>query len=919
MDRRGQPMCHSTVTVTTKDELVLSSARRISVSRPTDAPEVEADRTAARVIDGLPASGSAIGHLDMSVPRSAAAAEDESVPESDVRPTGAGSPLPAPQRATMERAFGHDFGAVRLHDGAQPDRAARGVNARAYTLGNDIVFRRGALDPTSKPGLSLVAHELTHVVQQGKGGTSRKAARHLQRSPDPTAKLFSNDEIQAMSDLDLLDVIKKAEHARDTAVGSSQATQWAIDNLPYLLEERVRRSARNGFKSVAPATPTASGNDSSSLRSTWTEGAEVGSLGIVQVDAGTALRQHADANAAVVSHLALNRTMGVDRKVTGGWYFVILDNGSHGYVAAADVNIKMPDPGARLYRVEEGMSAQKIVKKFFRNFVWGKDERFYVNVLAFVNWQADRPGITKPSLDAGWETTQTKAGLQIWIPSEEFADSMRGRVNSGSFTYEVYSTLKGVVTTMAEWTIGSAGFVVGLLHGALESLWDLLVGLVELVGMAWKILVSIITGEFFNDLKGLWTSLSSIKVSDIIDAAADWLDKKWNADSIWSRWHFRGWLIGYIIMEILMLFFTDGLLTAVKWVGKSAKIAKLIEKIPLLAKVAERGKELKNLKTLTGLKDGLMASETFAAAAKWANRVLRIPAEILTDLTHDALKTLKKLPEWAIERFSELSAAAMRLVLRCTSPCKVVLADIVKYLADPATKALRAGAKVLTTVDEVVAVLPKGLNVTKIKAYLQEYPALMTLIREAGLTGPDLAKIEAFLTVADARNLETAYKTFTRYLTFTAAARTEGDVGKLNKIAKALVEVDMRQGAALKGPLFEAFARVHLPEFAGKSFKRVRFKASGSLELATETRTSDFFLEASGELWDFKHAQKVDLAQAADYQKISNRVADGLPRVQTVNYLFPSKAFAEANTVLSTRFGFLIHYVDDAGKLARLL
>jgi hypothetical protein len=569
------------------------------------------------------------------------------------------------------------------------------------------------------------------------------------------------------------------------------------------------------------------------------------------------------------------------------------------------------------------MSAQKIVKRFFRNFVWGKDERFYVNVLVFVNHAAGRLGVAKPSLDADWDTTVTKTGSQIWIPSEEYADTLHGKVSSGSFTYEAWSIVKNAALKVGEWVVGGLGFVVGLLHGALESLWDLLVGLVELVEMAGKILLSIIKGEFLSDARALWKSLSSIKLSDVFDSVSDWLDKRWNADGIWSRWHFRGWLIGYIIMELLMLFFSDGLLTGLKWVGKSAKVAKLVERIPLLAKVVERGKELKDLKSLTALKDALKASEGLGAAVKWAQSVLRIPAEIIKDLSLEAINLLKKLPQWAIERFSELSAAAMRLALGCASPCKVKLAEIIEYLASPAAKAAKATAKVLSgpaDVLDVLAALPKKMKLDKIAAYLDAYPAIMALIREAELTGPELAKIADFLTAADTLNPETAYKTFMRYLTFTVPARTGGDIGKMNKIAEAVMKADKAQGAALKGSMFEIFARVHLPEFAGKVFKRVRFKKSGVLELAKETRSSDFFVEATGELWDFKHAAKVDLPQAGDYLNILNKATEeGIPRVLSINYLFPSKAWAEANRVLIDAYGFFVHYVDDAGKLAPLL
>jgi hypothetical protein len=69
-------------------------------------------------------------------------------------------------RAFMEPRFGHDFSQVRVHTDAQAAESARAMRARAYTVGRDIVFANGAYDPRSADGQRLLAHELTHVVQQ---------------------------------------------------------------------------------------------------------------------------------------------------------------------------------------------------------------------------------------------------------------------------------------------------------------------------------------------------------------------------------------------------------------------------------------------------------------------------------------------------------------------------------------------------------------------------------------------------------------------------------------------------------------------------------------------------------------------------------------------------------------------------------
>ena len=69
-------------------------------------------------------------------------------------------------RDFFQRRFGHDFGAVRLHTDESADAAARSLSARAFTYGNHIAFRRGSYSESTFEGRRLLAHELTHTIQQ---------------------------------------------------------------------------------------------------------------------------------------------------------------------------------------------------------------------------------------------------------------------------------------------------------------------------------------------------------------------------------------------------------------------------------------------------------------------------------------------------------------------------------------------------------------------------------------------------------------------------------------------------------------------------------------------------------------------------------------------------------------------------------
>lgn len=93
---------------------------------------------------------------------------------------GKGSPLPPSTRAFFEARFEADFREVRVHTDTHAARTSSAINAKAFTVGRDIAFGNGQFSPNSYQGRHLLAHELTHVVQQ----TGQGPARAIQRAPD---------------------------------------------------------------------------------------------------------------------------------------------------------------------------------------------------------------------------------------------------------------------------------------------------------------------------------------------------------------------------------------------------------------------------------------------------------------------------------------------------------------------------------------------------------------------------------------------------------------------------------------------------------------------------------------------------------------------------------------------------------------
>jgi hypothetical protein len=104
----------------------------------------------------------------------------------DVLSRSAGSPLDEPVRRDMEQRLGADFSDVRVHTGNDAHGSARAVNAHAYTVGSNIVFQRGRFDTESTAGRTMLAHELTHVVQQRNGPVDGTPAEGGVKVSDPS-------------------------------------------------------------------------------------------------------------------------------------------------------------------------------------------------------------------------------------------------------------------------------------------------------------------------------------------------------------------------------------------------------------------------------------------------------------------------------------------------------------------------------------------------------------------------------------------------------------------------------------------------------------------------------------------------------------------------------------------------------------
>jgi len=145
-----------------------------------------------------------------------------------------GRPLEPALRQHMEQRFGYDFSRVRVHSGAAADQSARDVNAHAYTIGHDIVFGAGKFAPGTQDGRRLIAHELTHVVQQA--GNAPLSAERVSPAQRPSPEGDGKQPASGMSSLRVpasTAVVQRSPDGGESAGGQTTA------DTPYPEESNV--------------------------------------------------------------------------------------------------------------------------------------------------------------------------------------------------------------------------------------------------------------------------------------------------------------------------------------------------------------------------------------------------------------------------------------------------------------------------------------------------------------------------------------------------------------------------------------------------------------------------------------------------------------------------------------------------------
>lgn len=231
--------------------------RKLTLGQPGDKYEQEADRTASQVVQHInsstfthPTQGKPVqrGHesekLGALIQRRQAMASRGVSPdlESAINSKrGSGQPLEEGLQRSMGQAMGADFSGVRVHTDSQSDQLNQSIQARAFTTGQDVFFQKGAYQPKSQVGQELIAHELTHVIQQNST---------VQRHPSITS---SGKEIvqRALERKDAIKLVKKYQYQLGkTKVGKTKVGKTTEKSDIEQVKDKAYKSAVQKFKNL---------------------------------------------------------------------------------------------------------------------------------------------------------------------------------------------------------------------------------------------------------------------------------------------------------------------------------------------------------------------------------------------------------------------------------------------------------------------------------------------------------------------------------------------------------------------------------------------------------------------------------------------------------------------------------------------
>lgn len=377
---------------------------KLRVGQPGDQAELEADRTAARIEAGIS------------------------------RLPGRGRPLDNQTRIQMESGFGCDFSRVRVHQDQWAAASTKALGARAYTVGHDVVFGAGEYSPESGGGRRLLAHELTHVVQQTQTGkaiqryteydSAAQAAGTAQGWQDP-----AYDPLMVADDGTM--AVKNLNHGTSNMAWTTPAKIASSEGILKAQNSTVKLS--EGATTVSGKAPQRGGaGPAITLKEVKVENRVGGGNATLTADCGTTARQVMGIPGGADKFVAVTKRNGVESYTQGQLY--------HGNPYTT------PDRWSEeIFKKEfgAGLSRAEALKKYDDLTPAQKDQfdrKYGINKYA------------KPNVGQGI-TIGTESDMPGWTPTSpnDWNFHFAGVILSGGQDYVTLENYPGPGRTAASW------------------------------------------------------------------------------------------------------------------------------------------------------------------------------------------------------------------------------------------------------------------------------------------------------------------------------------------------------------------------------------------------------------------------------------------------------------------------------------
>ncbi len=307
---------------------------------------------------------------------------------------------------------------------------------------------------------------------------------------------------------------------------------------------------------------------------------------------GWNLRVGRSPGSKLIRRLAHGERIFVVDRHSGGrtWSRVTTAAGETGFLAEVVVKTDSPCPGAWIKTFKADEFLEPLVDRHFSDhYRDGRDRRFYANVIQWIN-----DGEIKPYKKVRYNTDRS-----IWIPTPGFANSVYGRVPSGSRSgglwaktkravKTVVGAAKRVANTVIDIHIGAAAFVYGLLRGVVKEITELVAGVAGAVKGIVTIVKSLVSGDIIGDVTSLWSAFKGLRMTAVLRTLWDDFVSQWNSKNPWTRWAYRGEIVGRVVAMAVIAYFTAGASLLATAGVKALGVIKKVSHLPGVRRILDR-------------------------------------------------------------------------------------------------------------------------------------------------------------------------------------------------------------------------------------------------------------------------------------------------------------------------------------------